>query len=181
MLLNNFRKGLSNSFNLPTNPIKNAIGKNFFSLLKRNFSIDIKNIRNIGISAHIDSGKTTFPERFLYYTGRIEVIHEVKGTDKVGATMDSMELERERGITIKLKPVKINLTVDDTEYTFNLIDTPGHVDFSYEVSRSLAACEGALLLVDSVKGVQAQTIANTTPAVNCIKVEKAYRSSTSMT
>jgi GTP-binding protein LepA len=122
---------------------------------------DLKRVRNIGISAHIDSGKTTLTERILFYTQKIRVMHDVKGKDGVGATMDSMDLERERGITIKAHTVTLrHRTADGEDYTLNLIDTPGHVDFSYEVSRSLAACEGALLVVDASQGVEAQTLAN---------------------
>ena len=154
MLLNNFRKGLSNSLNFPTNPLKNTIGKNFYCSLKRNFSIDITKIRNIGISAHIDSGKTTFTERVLFYTGRIEAIHEVKGTDKVGATMDSMELERERGITIKSAATHCFWG----DHEINIIDTPGHVDFTIEVERSLRILDGAILLICASSGVQPQTL-----------------------
>ena len=156
MLFNNFRKGFSNSFNFASNPntIKNTIGKNFYSLLKRNFSVDITKTRNIGISAHIDSGKTTFTERVLFYTGRIEEIHEVKGTDKVGATMDSMELERERGITIQSAATHCTWG----EHQINIIDTPGHVDFTIEVERSLRILDGAILLICASSGVQPQTL-----------------------
>ena len=107
---------------------------------------DIERIRNIGISAHIDSGKTTLTERILFYTQKIYAIHDVKGKDGVGATMDHMELERERGITIKAKAVALTFEHEGETYRLNLIDTPGHVDFTYEVSRSLAACEGAVLV-----------------------------------
>ena len=117
---------------------------------------DIEKVRNIGISAHIDSGKTTLTERILYYTGKIHAIHEVRGKDEVGATMDSMELERERGITIASAATYCEWQNNQ----INIIDTPGHVDFSYEVSRSLRACEGALLVVDAAQGVEAQTVAN---------------------
>lgn len=116
--------------------------------------VSIKKVRNIGISAHIDSGKTTLSERILFYTKKIHAIHEVKGKDSVGAKMDSMDLEREKGITIQSAATYCTWK----DFNINLIDTPGHVDFTIEVERSLRVLDGAVLVLCSVAGVQSQSI-----------------------
>lgn len=148
----------------PTNLTQDVIVEN----LDPKEAARLNKVRNIGIAAHIDSGKTTVTERVLFYTGRINDIHEVRGKDAVGAKMDSMDLEREKGITIqsaatfcdwiKKTPDPVTGELKDEKYHINLIDTPGHIDFTIEVERALRVLDGAVMILCAVSGVQSQTV-----------------------
>mmetsp|Transcript_22983 Transcript_22983/g.41120 ORF Transcript_22983/g.41120 Transcript_22983/m.41120 type:complete len:760 (+) Transcript_22983:128-2407(+) len=135
-----------------------VLARHFAALAPAAEVLEVDTIRNFGISAHIDSGKTTLTERVLFYTGKIKAIHEVRGKDGVGATMDHMELEREKGITITSAATYCSWRSNGKDHHMNLIDTPGHVDFTIEVERALRVLDGAILVCCGVGGVQSQTI-----------------------